>query len=366
MTKICHLTSVHPRYDTRIFFKECKSLTKAGYSVSLIVADGKGDEIVDGITIYDVGKPRGRIQRMLLSTKKVFQKAISLNATIYHIHDPELIPAGLKLKKKGLKVIFDAHEDLPRQLLSNPYLTKIIRVFLSKFFVLFEKNTCRRFDAIVTATPFICKKFLRMNNNSINVNNFPILNELFEETTNNADKKNICYIGAISKTRGIEELVTTIEKIKSDTQLILGGYFSESELKNRMEKRSGWSKIQYLGLVDRNEVRKILSHTIAGMVTFLPEPNHIESQPNKLFEYMSAGLPVICSNFPLWKEIVEGNKCGICVDPLNPKEISTAIDFFVNNPETAQEMGRNGRLAVEQCYNWELEEKKLLKLYSRL
>jgi len=366
MIKICHLTSVHPRYDTRIFYKECRFLAKSGYTVCLIVADGKGDEIIDGIIIYDVGKSKGRIQRMLLTTKKVFLKAISLNATIYHIHDPELISTGLKLKKRGLNVIFDAHEDLPKQLLSKSYLPKVIRVPLSEFIAQFEKKTCKKFDAIITATPFIREKFLKINKNSIDVNNFPILDEFVKEKTNNLEKRNICYIGIISKIRGIEELVTAFGIIESNTGLFLCGDFDEFELKGKVENLSGWSKVKYLGFVDRGKVRKVLSHSLAGVVTFLPEPNHTESQPNKIFEYMSAGLPVICSNFPLWRQIVEGNKCGICVDPLNPREISAAIDFFVNNPEIAQEMGKNGRMAIEQYYNWELEEKKLLELYSKI
>jgi glycosyltransferase involved in cell wall biosynthesis len=85
-----------------------------------------------------------------------------------------------------------------------------------------------------------------------------------------------------------------------------------------------------------------------------------------MFEYMSAGLPVIASNFPLWKEIVEGNKCGICVDPMDPKAIASAIQWMIDHPEEAEEMGKNGRRAVETKYNWANESKKLVGLYQRL
>ena len=105
---------------------------------------------------------------------------------------------------------------------------------------------------------------------------------------------------------------------------------------------------------------------IAGMVIFRPVPNHINSQPNKLFEYMSAGIPVIASNFPLWQQIVEGNKCGLCVDPLNTRAIAEAIDYMVEHPEEAEEMGQNGREAVLEKYNWEIEEQKLLSFYQQV
>lgn len=103
-----------------------------------------------------------------------------------------------------------------------------------------------------------------------------------------------------------------------------------------------------------------------GLVCFQPAPNQINAMPRKMFEYMAASLPVIASNFSLWKEIIEGNKCGICVDPLNPKEIAKAIDYLIEHPQDARRMGENGRKAILEKYNWENESVKLLNLYDKL
>jgi glycosyltransferase involved in cell wall biosynthesis len=365
--KITHITSVHPRYDTRIFLKQCRSLANLGHDVSLVVADGKGDEIKDSVKICDVGPSNGRLGRMTRTVNRVLAKARELDASIYHLHDPELIPMGLKLKKMGKKVIFDSHEDVPKQLLGKPYLNKPAKIALAKAVALFEAYACRRLDAVVAATPYIRDKFLKINPCTTDINNFPMLGELANTQSDWTRKQNqVCYVGGIGIIRGIREMVRAMEFVTTDVRLQLGGRFSEKSVGLEVREYPGWHTVDELGWLGREEVRSVLQRSVAGLVTFLPSPNHIDAQPNKMFEYMSAGIPVIASDFPLWREIVEGNACGLCVDPLDPKAIAQAIDFVISNPERAEEMGMNGRKAVHEKYNWSFEEKKLLALYEQI
>ena len=364
MIKIIHLTSAHTRFDTRIYLKMCSSLAKINnYRVNMVVADGKGDELINDVNIYDVGATvGGRFQRMTNTVSKVFNKAIELDGDVYHLHDPELILIGLRLK-----AIFDSHEDVPKQIYSKPYLCGISKIVLSKVIAFFEKVWCEKFDGVITATPSIRDKFLRINHNTIDINNYPMIGELCTEEASHSLKENaICYIGGIARIRGISEIITAIGFFKTNARLLLCGDYSETDLADKVKLLFGWKKVEELGFLDRAGVRTVMQKSIAGLVTFLPAPNHIDSQPNKMFEYMSAGLPVIASNFPLWVEIIEGNNCGICVDPLKPEAIADAIDFFVNNPQKAAEFGKNGQAAVIKKYNWSIEEKKLLDFYSHL
>lgn len=366
MTRVVHLTTVHPRHDTRIFLKQCRSLAANGYDVTLIVADGAGDETRDGVKIVDAGPSRGRIHRMTDASRRVLGRAASLEADLYQLHDPELLPVALMLKRRGHSVVFDAHEDVPRQILGKPYLHPAARRPVAGIAERVKRYACRRLDGVVAATPFIRDRFRAMNVRCVDVNNYPMADELQATTGREAKRREVCYVGGISATRGALEMVKACGLLSSRARLNLVGSFSEADVETAAKREPGWQRVNALGFLGRDGVRDVLARSVAGVVTFLPLPNHTDSQPNKMFEYMSAGLPVIASDFPLWRSIIEGNDCGICVDPLAPAAIAAAIDRLVDDPETARRMGENGRRAVEERYNWANEEKTLLSFYEKI
>jgi glycosyltransferase involved in cell wall biosynthesis len=366
-TKITHLTSVHARYDTRIFVKECSSLAKnSHYEVNLIVADGFGNETKNSVNIIDIGaKLGGRISRATKTTNDIYEKAVELNSDIYHLHDPELIRVGLKLKSLGKKVIFDAHEDTPKQLLNHPKFNIFMRIALSKAFGLYEKFALKKFDYIITATPYIRDKFFKINKHSMDINNFPILAELSNDTLWRERRDEVCYIGGIARIRGIVELTKAMEHTKG-VKLNLAGKFVEAHIENEVKSYYGWSNVKEYGFVGRNEISDILKRSKAGIVTLHKIPNYTEALPVKMFEYMAAGIPVIASDIPLWQSIIDDAKCGICVDPYNPQKIAEAIRYIIANPKEAERMGQNGKKAVIEKYNWATQEQKLFKVYEEL
>ena len=337
------------------------------FNVHLIVADGLGDEIKNNVHIHDIGlRQSSLLRRARIDSNKAYQKALLLDSDVFHIHDPELTKIGVELKRKGFKVIYDAHEDLPKQIYGKPYLKSWMKPLVSKFVAFHENNAAKQFDYILTATRFIKDRFILINNNTSVINNYPILGELSDEVNWSDKKEEICYIGQITNIRGVKQLLEATELSSLDFKLNLVGGFSTPTYRNKLGNLLNNKKVNKLGFLNRVEVAEILKCSKIGVVTFLPLPNHVDAQPNKMFEYMSDVIPVISSNFPLWKQIIEGNNCGLTVDPKDPKQISSAIEKLLSNDKLAEEMGKNGRKTVEEVYNWGIEEKKLLNTYEEI
>lgn len=367
--KICHITIVHPAFDVRIFFRECVTLSQAGYDVTLIAQHNK-DEVVDGIKIVALPKTKNRLKRMALLPLKALFKALKEKADVYHFHDPEFLPIAVLLEIfTRAKIIYDVHEDVPKQILQKYWIPRFLRNFVAIITNVIEKSLSSFFDAIVTATDNIASNF-KKHRRVISLRNYPVWNfrVIGSRPELKADNNvfNVVYIGTISPHRGITQVIRALEILYDNVKLILAGKFSPESYGEEVRSLKGFEKVEYRGFVDYFEVPKILKEADAGVVAFLPEPNHVTAGPNKLFEYMAVGLPVIASDFPMWREIVEGSGCGICVNPIESEEIANAIKYLSEHPEEARRMGENGRKAVLEKYNWEIESRKLIEVYKKL
>jgi glycosyltransferase involved in cell wall biosynthesis len=370
--KICILSSAHSVFDDRIFHKEAKTLASAGYDVTLIAHHDK-EEIIDGIKIIPLPKPKNRWERFLKLDYLTYKKALQQKADVYHFHDPELLPWILKLKKKTeAKIIYDVHEHYPNAILDKHWIPKLLRKLMSKLFAIIEQILVPVLDFVIYTTPIVGERYKKMKVPTESIENYPLLNtpHLFKK---NPQKKIIIYFGGMTKIRGICELLrafSVVNKKRVNLGLYLIGDIKpkdfEKEIRDLIIQLNTKDNIKIIPEISYEEKEKYLSRASIGIVTYLPFANNMSCLPNKLFEYMLTGLPVITSDFLLYKKIVEKNNCGICVNPQSPEEIAITIEFLIKNPKKAKKMGENGKKAVLEKYNWEKESKKLLEVYEKL
>lgn len=333
--------------------------------VHLVVADSQGDAQVAGLWIDDVGAiTGGRTRRFLVGSKRVFRAVRRIGARVIHFHDPELIPVSLLLRILGCTVIYDVHEDLPKQILNKHWIPLLLRRPVALVLGWMEGLAGRCFSGVVAATPHIGRRFPTPR--TVVARNFPVLAE-FPSPIHDADQDGtFAYVGVIAAIRGAREMVQAAGCLNGAARLHLAGNFSPPEFEEELAQLSGWGNVHCLGWLDREAVAELLAGACAGLVVLHPTASYVESLPVKLFEYMAAGVPVIASDFPIWREIVEEAGCGTLVDPLNPDDIAAAMAWMQDNPTEARAMGARGRAAVETRYNWTQESEALLGLYRAL
>lgn len=366
MTHICHITTVHDANDIRIFQKECVSLAQtADFSVSLI-APGQ-NETIRGVRHIGLGKrPASRRERMLQYGKKARLLAIQANADIYHLHDPELLPLALVLKRRGKAVVFDSHELTHRQILLKPYLPSPVRALIAGIYYAYETFVCRRIDAVIFPCPVDGQNpFAHRSKNTILLDNLPLLAE-FSAPPDLPKQYDVGQIGSLSEDRGIVPFLQATRRIGAS--VLLGGDFSPPDLKMRLAEQGLMDHVRYVGRTTREQTKACLAQCRIGASTILPrgQYHHLYNLPTKVYECMASGLPVVISNFPHVLNTLREHPFGLAVDPESADDIAAAIQTLLNDPKKAQAMGQAGRRAVESDYHWEKEAQKLIALYRRL
>ncbi len=363
MTKVCHITCVHSKEDVRIFWKECCSLAQAGYDVSL-VQQGESYE-KNGVHIMGFGAiASNRVRRMLQTARQAYKKAIELDADIYHLHDPELLPYATRLKRKGKKVIFDSHEHTAESILEKEYLPSSIRRLIYKAFVAYQSYVCRRLDGIISVTPNIVEFFRRINPRTVQIANYPIYQEDIQYP--NFQERKIVFAGGISKQWNHHTIIQALEKLPDSHYCLCG--IADSGYMQQLEALPGWKQVDYLGKIPHQEVAGKMAGCSVGMALLSPGRNTDWQNGTigntKIFEEMMAALPVICTDFVLWKDFVERYACGFCINPEDVDAIAEKVQYLLDHPQEAKRMGENGRNAVRESFNWGKEESKLFAFYE--
>jgi glycosyltransferase involved in cell wall biosynthesis len=372
--KVCILSSVHPCSDIRIFEKEARSLAEVGYQITVVaIADFK-EKMVDGIRVLGLPQPHTRALRPL-NWYRILRIALREGADLYHFHDPELLLVGSVIKILTKRpIVYDVHENYPQDVLTKEWIPEPLRRTISQIFKVFEDIMVKFVDGVVVVNERLFERFRESSCVAL-VSNYSRIEHFRDgggELAQGAERLNpyFVYTGRISDDRGIYECIRALDGLNGENvELVCAGrigHVSNQELRMLLDGSRSATRFQYLGLLPYADIPPLLKGAKAGLLCFQATPNNLLGTPNKLFEYMSAGIPLIASDFPFIREVVLGSECGLLVQPDDVQGIAMAMTHLLQNPEDARRMGRNGLQAARERYNWRGEEKKLLALYGAL
>lgn len=366
--KVCHVTSAHNRYDGRIFLKQCVSLVNNNYDVTLLCCDNIPDEKKNNVNIVSTNKKFSSIYDRIFNSKKILKKkCVEIDADIYQFHDPDLLSLALKMKKIGKKVIFDSHENYPALFLEREWIPSFLRRICAFLYSKKENRAFRKMDAVICVTDYVKERIKRVNSNVYVVTNYPII-ENIHKTKLKSDLTTLCFAGGIRSDWNHEVILKAIKDIENIKYVVAGN--CTNDYLNILKQYESFDKMEFLGKINHCEVKELYAKSTIGMALCSYRPNteyKMGSLGNtKIFEYMMSELPVIFTDFEVFKNILTEGVYGIAVNPYSEEDVKNAIKYLIDNPDIALKMGKTGRKLVEKKYNWESQVPILLSVYEKL
>ena len=367
--RIVHLTLAHQPFDVRVYEKECRTLASAGYDVHLAVPGAPNGGGRDGVVLHPIrrasaGNAWARWRERLSNTLQVARR---VGADLYHVHDPELVPVALALKRSGARVVYDAHEDAPLEAWSMGRARPLRRVALPATWWTLLQLAKARLDAFVAATPRIARKFPR--DRTIEVRNYPCTGMFPNRpVVPFAARRDLVFAGLVSERRGAIEMLDAVAALgpKTQARLKLYGAIASDKLATRMREHPGWGRVDYLGQRPWREVLESYRTSRAGFLLYEKTPEQLWCMPVKLFEFLLSGLPVIAADIPFWRELLHGNPNVLFVDATDTGRVAGAFEMLLANPEESAQRAHAGMLHARARFDWAGEGERLVGLYDRL
>ncbi|REA59291.1 group 1 glycosyl transferase [Dyadobacter luteus] len=372
MKRALLLSSIHPATDPRIVYKTAPALASCFEVICALPEDSHTVKNTSSdIKMIWLPRYEGLLQRILFCHPVILWKCLRFRPEYVHIFVPELIPVAILFKWLGAKIIYEVQENLYKKFEIKTYNNHpVFRLFFKRL----DGYARKQFHCIFTDDSYL-SEYQNLKHPSVVIRNFVSLTFVDQYVAQNIkwqiNRRSFFYCGVISMERCFDTLVAAIASMTHqypDLTVHLFGpvRFQEKDAEQLPDYHRVKKHLIFYGYTDLKKALPYAKHCIAGIALLKPVADYPDSYTTKIFEYMALNLPVITSDFPLYKDVVQKSDCGFCIPPDNASLLSKAMEWIISTPDKARIMGNNGRLAAEKHYNWEKEQHYLLKFYSQI
>jgi glycosyltransferase involved in cell wall biosynthesis len=371
---ICHITTVHPAKDARIFYRMCRGLAAKKIAVVLIAPGSFAPEPYLRPSRWNDNLSQAtRPQRAGIALKA----ALAENAHVYHFHDPELIPMALVLKilKPANAVIYDVHEDYPSMMRDKYWLPQWLRPSAALAARLANRLAGRFLSGIVVADRGVAGDFMRTAPGKILLHyNFPSL-DLFAQPGGTPPRPtaDLVYLGGLSERAGIFVLLDALEILAASgikPTVRLAGYTDGANglatIDAALRKRGLSDQVEFNGRLAHTQVPGWLRAGRIGLVMLQAVPKFMKNIPSKMFEYWACGLPVLASDLPPIRQFLVEGENGYLFAPASASQLAERIAYLLSHPERCRSLGSAGQRLVETQWNNDSQIAQLVDFYERL
>ena len=369
MPRICVVTSAHPLLDKRVFQRHAKFLVDAGFEVHLVAPHSAARDEVDGVVVHGFQRRNGYIGRFA-NLRRIGRLAREVRADLYHLHDPDLLPVGLWLERTGrVPVVYDVHEDFPLAARTSRGLPPVVGALVGGAVGLVEGPMARRLSGIVCAHRPRLEELAAPGQERLFLPNYPPRTIFGAEPVTVRRARSAFYSGLLSYARGAGVILDAAAQ-SPDIRYVLYAEFlhpPEAERFRADLATRALANVEWNGFVPFAQVPALLAAAGAGLMPWAATPQHLRgAQPSKLYEYMAAALPIVASDLPITRDLVAANACGVLHAPDDPADLVRVLRAVLDDPAGAEAMGRRGRQAFVERYNYESGARALVAMYERL
>ena len=368
--RVAILSSVHQALDNRVFYREARTLARAGFDVTL-VAPHDHNETRDGVRIRAL--PRVARSHRPLLWRALGQLARETAADLYHFHDPELLLLSSWLRRAtGRPTIYDIHEANADFIRVKDYLPGVVRAPLAGVFRRLEPRLATGESGLIFADDAIAADFTGFDGPTATLFNFPGA-ELIASGAAVATGREpvVLYLGGMERNRGAALMLEAFARVVAalpTARLLLVGHFMppalEVEMRADAARRGIGHAVEFAGHVPFERIGDYLARARAGWVTWQAVAKNCKNIPTKLFEYMAYGLPVVSSDLPSTRPFVRPGENGLLAVAGDPAAHAAALLALLRDPAEAMRLGERGRQRVADEWNWAAMEPRLLALYA--